>query len=75
MTVLLNSRWITRKFETVAHPKKSAVKDTHQPSVHSPPRPVSENRLLSSPVLLPENDDWWRELTRLIDYEKYLICF
>ena len=67
MTVL-NSRWIMRKFEAIHYPNAQSAGKILANLQYAPVRVLSESHLLSSLIVLPENDEWWNELTQLIDY-------
>ena len=67
MTVL-NARWVTRKFEAIRYPNAQLAVKILASLQYAPVRVLSENYLLSSLIVLPENDEWWNELAQLIDY-------
>jgi hypothetical protein len=68
MTVL-NSRWITRKFEAIHYPNAELAVKILANLQYAPVRVLSQDHLLSSLIILPENDEWWNELSQLIDYK------
>jgi hypothetical protein len=65
---VLNARWITRRFQKVSFPTaKNAVRILISLQ-QSPLRITHDDSLLSSLVVLQENDDWWPKTAQLLDY-------
>ncbi|EGN91773.1 hypothetical protein SERLA73DRAFT_164376 [Serpula lacrymans var. lacrymans S7.3] len=65
---LLISRWIHRKFETISYPNKDLAVRVLINLQQVPLRVTSEDSLLASLIVLPENNEWWSELTQLLDF-------
>ncbi|EGN91772.1 hypothetical protein SERLA73DRAFT_118209 [Serpula lacrymans var. lacrymans S7.3] len=65
---VLNSRWIIRRFEVIDYPNADFAVRILISLQQAPLRVTSEDSLLASLVVLPENDEWWSELAQLIDY-------
>jgi hypothetical protein len=64
---VLNGRWIARHFAAYRYPNiRYAVQILS--SLQQSPLMVTTGSLLSSLVVLPENDEWWRELVIWLDY-------
>ncbi|KAG2151908.1 hypothetical protein BD769DRAFT_10395 [Suillus cothurnatus] len=65
---VLNANWISRRFDNLSFPNtKSAVRILISLQ-QSPLRISNENSLLSSLVVLPDNDDWWPTIADFLDY-------
>ncbi|KAI3608193.1 hypothetical protein WG66_006613 [Moniliophthora roreri] len=65
---ILNGRWIARLFSSHSYPNtRNAIRILS--SLQQAPLRVSlDPYLLSSLIILPENDEWWAELVVWIDY-------
>lgn len=65
---ILNANWISRQFDNLSFPNtKSAVRILISLQ-QSPLRISNEHSLLSSLVVLPDNDDWWPYTADFLDY-------
>ncbi|KAG1874744.1 hypothetical protein DFJ58DRAFT_650894 [Suillus subalutaceus] len=65
---ILNANWISRQFDNLSFPNtKSAVRILISLQ-QSPLRISNEDSLLSSLVVLPDNDDWWPTIADFLDY-------
>lgn len=65
---ILNANWISRRFDTISFPNtKDAVRILISLQQH-PLRITHEGPLLSSLVVLPQNDDWWPTIADCLDY-------
>jgi hypothetical protein len=63
----LNGRWIARRFSAFRYPNiRYAVQILS--SLQQSPVTVTTGPLLSSLIVLPENDEWWRELVIWLNY-------
>jgi len=65
---VLNARWISRQFENVSYPNAGNAIRILISLQQSPLRITNENSLLSSLVVLPENDDWWKKTAEFLNY-------
>ncbi|KAE9388405.1 hypothetical protein BT96DRAFT_981079 [Gymnopus androsaceus JB14] len=66
---VLNGRWIARRFSGSTYPNTyNAVRTLS--SLQQAPIMLDKNQdvLLASLVILPENDEWWRELLEHLNY-------
>ncbi|ESK91581.1 hypothetical protein Moror_2499 [Moniliophthora roreri MCA 2997] len=65
---ILNGRWIARLFSSHSYPNtRNAIRILS--SLQQAPLQISlDPYLLSSLIILPENDEWWAELVVWIDY-------
>ncbi|KAE9382848.1 hypothetical protein BT96DRAFT_1027489 [Gymnopus androsaceus JB14] len=66
---VLNGRWIARRFSGSTYPNTYYAVRTLS-SLQQAPIALERTRatLLASLVVLPENDDWWKELLEHIEY-------
>ncbi|KAG2143384.1 uncharacterized protein EDB93DRAFT_584706 [Suillus bovinus] len=65
---ILNANWISRRFEDISFPNtKDAVRILISLQ-QSPLRITNEDSLLSSLVVLPQNDEWWPTIAEFLDY-------
>ncbi|KAG2085394.1 uncharacterized protein F5147DRAFT_644888 [Suillus discolor] len=65
---ILNANWISRRFEDLSFPNtKDAVRILISLQ-QSPLRITNEDSLLSSLVVLPQNDEWWPSIAGFLDY-------
>ncbi|KAG2120251.1 hypothetical protein DEU56DRAFT_894887 [Suillus clintonianus] len=65
---ILNARWISRRFETVSFPNARDAARILISLQQTPLKITNEDSLLSSLVVLPENDDWWPTIADFLDY-------
>ncbi|KAG1899714.1 uncharacterized protein F5891DRAFT_1128891 [Suillus fuscotomentosus] len=66
--IILNANWISRQFENLFFPNtKDAVRILISLQ-QSPLRITNEDSLLSSLVILPQNDDWWPTIADFLNY-------
>ncbi|KAG1719922.1 uncharacterized protein EDB91DRAFT_1240482 [Suillus paluster] len=65
---VLNARWISRRFENVSFPNTGNAVRILISLQQSPLRITNQDSLLSSLVVLPENDDWWPTIAEFLDY-------
>lgn len=65
---ILNARWITYRFENVFFPNTKHAVRILISLQQSPLRITNEDSLLSSLVLLPENDIWWPKIAEFLNY-------
>ncbi|KAJ7720292.1 hypothetical protein DFH07DRAFT_308663 [Mycena maculata] len=65
---VLNGAWVAQRFSHLSYPNvRNAVKilsSLQQSSFHI----ITEESLLASLIVLPENDDWWTELVLWLNY-------
>jgi hypothetical protein len=65
---VLNGRWIAQLFSNYRYPNvKNAVKILSSLQ-QSPLRVDTDNVLLASLIMLPQNDEWWAELVVWLEY-------
>ncbi|RDB30039.1 hypothetical protein Hypma_013864 [Hypsizygus marmoreus] len=65
---VLNGRWIAKRFASHSYPNLRNAVRILSSLQQSPLRVTTDGSLLSSLVVLPENDDWWSELVMWLDY-------
>jgi hypothetical protein len=65
---VLNARWINHQFQEVSFPNAEHAVHILISLQQSPLRITHDDSLLSSLVVLPENDDWWSKTTDLLNY-------
>jgi hypothetical protein len=65
---VLNARWISRRFQKVSFPNAGDAVRILISLQQSPLRITHDDSLLSSLVVLPENDDWWPKTAELLNY-------
>ncbi|KAF8231001.1 hypothetical protein L208DRAFT_1437869 [Tricholoma matsutake] len=65
---ILNGRWIARRFAAINYPNTRYAAQVLSSLQQSPLKVITSGSLLTSLVVLPENDKWWRELVRLLDF-------
>jgi hypothetical protein len=65
---ILNARWISYRFENVLFPNTKHAVRILISLQQSPLRITNEDSLLSSLVLLPENDHWWPKVAEFLNY-------
>ncbi|KAF5366151.1 hypothetical protein D9758_005819 [Tetrapyrgos nigripes] len=69
MITVLNSRWLTRRFNSLSYPNaQTAIRVLS--SLQQAPIRVNRlhHELLPSLIVLPENDQWWETLNDHLDY-------
>lgn len=65
---ILNARWISRQFENVSFPNSKYAVRILISLQQTPLKITNEDSLLSSLIVLPENDDWWPKIADFLDY-------
>ncbi|OJA16890.1 hypothetical protein AZE42_08508 [Rhizopogon vesiculosus] len=65
---LLNARWISRQFEDVSFPNAEDAVRILISLQQTPLRITKEDSLLSSLIVLHENDGWWSKTAEYLDY-------
>ena len=65
---VLNGRWIARRFGEYNYPHTRQAVQILSSLQQSPLKVITRDSLLTSLVVLPENDEWWRELVEQLDY-------
>jgi hypothetical protein len=65
---VLNGRWIARHFAAYSYPNIRYAVQILSSLQQSPLMVTTTGSLLSSLVVLPENDEWWSELVVGLDY-------
>ena len=65
---VLNGRWIARRFAVLTYPNIQNAIRILSSLQQSPLKIETKDGLLASLVVLPENDEWWSELIKWIDY-------
>ncbi|KAF8066807.1 hypothetical protein FPV67DRAFT_1209505 [Lyophyllum atratum] len=65
---VLNGRWIARRFSSYAYPNTRLAVQILSSLQQSPLNITTDNGLLASLIVLPENDEWWKELIVWLDY-------
>jgi len=65
---ILNARWISRRFENLSFPNTGDAVRILISLQQTPLRITNEDSLLSSLVVLPENDDWWPAVAEFLNY-------
>ncbi|KAG1788940.1 uncharacterized protein HD556DRAFT_1495779 [Suillus plorans] len=65
---ILNARWISRRFENVSFPNAKHAVRILISLQQTPLKITNEDSLLSSLIVLPENDDWWPKVADSLDY-------
>ncbi|PPR04300.1 hypothetical protein CVT26_004055 [Gymnopilus dilepis] len=65
---LLNGRWIAQLFSKHHYPNAQKAMRILSSLQQSPLRVITEDALLASLVVLPQNDEWWSELLVWLDY-------
>jgi hypothetical protein len=63
----LNSRWIYRRFKRLSYPNARSAARVLNNLQQSPLEVTQDDYILSSLVVLPENDQWWSDLLILLD--------
>nr|GAT60604.1 predicted protein [Mycena chlorophos] len=65
---VLNGNWIARRFSRVAYPNVRYAIQILSRLQQTPLQIISDNGLLASLVVLPENDKWWSRLVHDLEY-------
>lgn len=65
---VLNSQWLARRFSGFQYPNLRYTVRALSSLQQVPLKVSSEYGLLASVVVLPENDEWWKELADGLDY-------
>lgn len=65
---VVNSRWAFRKFTTIKYPNRKNAALILTSLQQIPLKVTSEDGLLASLIVLPENDQWWDEMVDRLDY-------
>lgn len=66
---VLNGYYVSRRFLHFTYPNAYHAVSILAGLQQSALRIITEDGLLASLVVLPQNDKWWADMTRLIDYE------
>jgi hypothetical protein len=66
--MLDHPRWISRRFESVSFPNAEDTVHILINFQQTPLRITNEDSLMSSLVVLPENDDWWPTIAEFLNY-------
>ena len=62
-----NRRWICRRFKQVSYPNAHRAVRVLCSLQQAPVHVNNDDCLLASLVVLPQNDEWWKELLRCLD--------
>ncbi|KAF8798505.1 hypothetical protein BYT27DRAFT_7228331 [Phlegmacium glaucopus] len=65
---VLNGRWVARRFSQYTYPNVRNAIHILSSLQQSPLKIETEDGLLASLVVLPQNDEWWRELVVWMNY-------
>ncbi|KAJ2933640.1 hypothetical protein H1R20_g3466, partial [Candolleomyces eurysporus] len=65
---VLNGRWIARQFSKHNYPNIRNAVRVLSSLQQAPLRVTNEDALLASLIVLPHNDEWWRELIEWLAY-------
>ncbi|KAH7924105.1 hypothetical protein BV22DRAFT_1013966 [Leucogyrophana mollusca] len=65
---LLNARWVSQSFESISYPNSNSAVKVLSSLQQVPLRVTSEDCLLPSLVILPENDSFWSDFADFLDY-------
>ncbi|PPR00406.1 hypothetical protein CVT26_009691 [Gymnopilus dilepis] len=65
---VLNERWVTRLFSGYRYPNAAHAVRVLINLQQAPIRINTEDTRLASLVVLPQNDNWWKELVAWLDY-------
>ena len=65
---VLNGQWIATRFRGIRYPNSRHAVQVLQNLQHVPLKIVTEDCLLASLVVLPENNHWWKDLFERLDY-------
>ncbi|KAJ6608872.1 hypothetical protein B0H10DRAFT_2066485 [Mycena sp. CBHHK59/15] len=65
---VLNKRWIARRFANIQYPNSGRAALVLSSLQYAPITVNIDGNLLASLVVLPENNEWWRELVESLDY-------
>ncbi|KAG5734151.1 hypothetical protein E4T56_gene1216 [Termitomyces sp. T112] len=65
---VLNGRWIARRFSSYKFPNTLQAVRILSSLQQSPLQINTHRSLLASLIVLPQNDEWWRELVVWLDY-------
>ncbi|KAJ2927288.1 hypothetical protein H1R20_g9806, partial [Candolleomyces eurysporus] len=65
---VLNGRWIARRFSKHNYPNIRNAVRVLSSLQQAPLRVTNEDALLASLIVLPHNDEWWRELIEWLAY-------
>ncbi|KAJ6568460.1 hypothetical protein B0H10DRAFT_2168855 [Mycena sp. CBHHK59/15] len=65
---VLNGHWIARRFSRFSYPNVRSAVQILSSLQQTPIKVTTEGSLLASLIVLPENDEWWRELVIWLDY-------
>ncbi|KAJ6592640.1 hypothetical protein B0H19DRAFT_1010213 [Mycena capillaripes] len=64
---VFNSRWVYQSFSDIPYPNAQAAGRILNNFQQSPLRVIENDYLLGSLIVLPENDQWWSELTTFLN--------
>ncbi|KAF7315807.1 hypothetical protein MIND_00096800 [Mycena indigotica] len=65
---VLNGHWIARRFSQLSYPNVRYAIQILSRLQQTPIRIISDDALLASLVVLPENDKWWAKLVHDLEY-------
>ncbi|KAH7908567.1 hypothetical protein BJ138DRAFT_341412 [Hygrophoropsis aurantiaca] len=65
---LLNARWVTQSFDSITYPNAKYAARVLSSLQQVPLRVNADHGLLSSLVVLPQNDDFWSDLADFLNY-------
>ncbi|KAJ6544476.1 hypothetical protein B0H19DRAFT_1221960 [Mycena capillaripes] len=65
---MLNNNWVARRFDNIKYPNKAYAALVLLSLQQTSLRVTSEGGLLASLVVLPDNDEWWKELVERLSY-------
>ena len=65
---VLNGRWIAQLFSNHHYPNAKGALRVLSSLQQSPVRVDTDNALLASLIMLPQNDEWWEELVVWLEY-------
>ncbi|KAF8206843.1 hypothetical protein K438DRAFT_1904917 [Mycena galopus ATCC 62051] len=67
LLTLLNGRWVARRFSHISYPNAQDAGRILNILQQVPMKVTTEECLLASLIVLPENNDWWSELLAWLD--------
>lgn len=65
---ILNGKWVYQQFAVHRYPNANHAARILSSLQQAPLKVASEGGLLAALIVLPQNDDWWEELTERLDY-------
>lgn len=64
---LLNNHWIARRFAHITYPNGQSAVRILTSLQQIPLRVSTDDAILGSLIVLPQNDDWWSDLIIWVD--------